>query len=524
MQASTGPPAPSSDEDQDEQVWRDVKAETGYQSYKEYVETLEESGQRFKTLLGYLKNPTRWRRGAEISVLDIQKDGSTVTSFNSAHSDETPQTPHGLQFETDHKISTRLLQNLRSPPEDIPARIVLYSLPRGPRIHASIVETLGLGLDINPSFFESLIRMDLFHGRSVWRWLPTQMLNPVLGSNMIMIGDSIATIAQKYQRERHAPPVLVIAGFFDLHVGFSNDQNNLDEPYYRIFNDLMARKIGRGTSLFPSTVDRVLPDDLASMPSNYYLKLLSIDSYKDCYVDSEVDAILLVAVLPLLRHEILRLRSHCSMTDAVLRWVQFDVENPRLNTGGKKEEHYNMLDKNRFWLRRRLEGLQESRDNFQNLARSQNAANWLGTRTWLSQDADIREALAMARTKELEVRDYMQLQIGNLSISESRKSIQLSNQQMNEAKRGKKTIEASFVTFANRAKGKIRMKPIHLVSALTLMSLSHDIGFGLRTYQSCDFHLRNEPPTAESERSKCLVIRGDCIGIFASHGFLLVLS
>ena len=130
----------------------------------------------------------------------------------------------------------------------------------------------------------------------------------------------------------------------------------------------------------------------------------------------------------------------------------------------------------------------------------------------------------MARTKELEVRDYMQLQIGSLSISESRKSIQLSNQQMNEAKRGKKSIKPSFVISANRAKVKIRMKPIHLVSALALMSLSHHIGFCLRTYQSCHFHLRNEHSTAESERSKCLVIRCDCIGIFASHGFLLVRS
>ena len=470
MQTSTGPPENTNEEDQDDQVWEDVKAETGFSSYKEYVKTLWNSKRRFGRLLQYMNNPNWWNRGGEIFLLDIQKDGSTVTSFNAAYPDEAPQPSYGFRSETDRKISTRLLQNLRSPPEDIPARIVLYSIPRQSQIHAGIFDALGLGLDIDPSFF------DILHQMTLWGTLlctrPHQMI----------IGGSVATVARDYRRQQHAPAVLVIAGCFDLHFGFSRSNEKLNKPYYRILEEVVKQEMSVDTSLFRSTVDRVLPNNLASVPSNYYLKLLSKNVYKDCYIDSEVDAILLIAVLPLLRLEILRLRGQCSMISSVLIQVQDDTEHPRWATQKRKEWTYTILDKHRFWLRRRLEGLQESRDTLLRFARSQNVENWLETRPWLSQDADIKEALAMARTKELEVRDFMQLQIGNLSILESRKSIQLSNQQMNEAKRGKKSIKPSFVIFANRAKVKVRTKPIHLVSALTLMSVSHYLGFCLRTY------------------------------------------
>ena len=41
-----------------------------------------------------------------------------------------------------------------------------------------------------------------------------------------------------------------------------------------------------------------------------------------------------------------------------------------------------------------------------------------------------------ARRLDTEVRDYLQLVVGNLSLEESRKSIELSNQQILEGKRG----------------------------------------------------------------------------------------
>ena len=89
-----------------------------------------------------------------------------------------------------------------------------------------------------------------------------------------------------------------------------------------------------------------------------------------------------------------------------------------------------------FWLRRRLECLEASRNGFVNFARSQGLAKWLKGKTRRSQDARLRRILVAAGAKDTEVRDYLQLPIGNLSILDSRKTIQLSNQQIDEAKRG----------------------------------------------------------------------------------------
>ena len=467
MQASAGPPD-TSDADQDEQVWRDVKAETGYSSYKEYLRNLVESGLHFQPLLDNLRLFSSSDPCGEISVLDIQKDGSTVTSFNSAHLEVEPhQSFQRSQSETSRKISSRLLQNLRSPPEDILARIVLWSTPRESNPHVRIIEALGLGLDMDPSFFESLINNNLSPWmRSRNRGFKNKGIDQPRRwrSNQVMIGDSIATIAKQYRRERHTPPVLIIALFFDLRLSFSNDNNPLESQYHVIIDDLLDQEVSWGPSLFGSAINSVPSHKLGFVPSNYYPKLLSKYVYKDCYVDSEADAILLIAVLPLLHLEIICLRGQLRMVDYMLRHVQYDVEYPGGASEEKKEERYNLLDKHRFWLRRRLEGLQESRDAFQEFARSQNAANWLLTEKWRSQDRDVGEVLAMARTKELEVRDYMQLQIGNLSISDSRKSIQLSNQQMNEAKRGQKPIQSFSKMPADLVKVKIRTQPMGLVS------------------------------------------------------------
>ena len=461
VQQLTGPPENTNEEDQDDLVWRDVEAETGYSSYMAYEKTLMKSGHVHTGSTYYKKNDHSSRSG-EVFVLDIRKDGSKVTSFHAAYSEAKPaRSSPGSQSDTLSKISTRLLQNLRSPPLDVPARIVLWSRPRELLPHASIIGALGLGLDIDPLFFRALSQMIPYPHVRGWDLRAVMEEKQVIRPSQIMIGDSIVTMARKYRREEHAPPVLVIAGSFDLHLSYWANDSVLDNQYHLILDYVMNQEINGSTSLFSSALDIGSPNHLASVSSNCYVKLLNKYVNEDCHLDFEANAILLTAMMPLLRIEILRLRGQCSMIDSVLRRVQYDVEYPERNIAGRKEERYNALEKHRFWLRRRLENLQESRESFQNFARTQNAANWLGNQTWLSQDAKIREALAMSRTKELEVRDYMQLQIGNLSISESRKSIQLSNQQMNEAKRGKIFDNVTLMIHANRATVKIRMRPTY---------------------------------------------------------------
>lgn len=103
----------------------------------------------------------------------------------------------------------------------------------------------------------------------------------------------------------------------------------------------------------------------------------------------------------------------------------------------KPDGAYNDLDRERLHLRRTLE---EAEDHVSQILR------YLGSEldldlskepSYSSIEADWRSLNDEARRLEAEVRDYMQLQVGNLSLEESRRSIEMSNLQIREAKSGK---------------------------------------------------------------------------------------
>ena len=410
---------------------------TGFSSYKSFLEALEETGPQFKELLRGLEEfriKDRFAFGrpdlGEIFVLDILKDGSTSVSLKVQGSGDPatrllPRHMRGSYLDTDHKLRTELFHNLQSPPENIPARIVLWSIPWECDPYPGMIDALGLGLKIDPSFFEILL--------SITR--PSYNSLRPKGSNHVIIGKSVATVARNYQSKEGGPPVLFVAGNFDDRLGIAPDK--WEQRYRDMVEEDLKGEIGGSVSVSRFAIETRSPDDLASLSSNQYLNLLSNHFQKDHNTDPEDDGLLLSAMLPLLKLEIMRLFVQCQILQTALLEVQDGMEFRDRYPEDEKQIAYDSLDKQRFWLRRRLEDLEESKNRFAKYVRSQGAAKWLQSKTWLSQDEDISEIVIEARAKEAEARDYMQLQIGNLSILESRKSIQLSNQQIDEAKRGK---------------------------------------------------------------------------------------
>ena len=79
------------------------------------------------------------------------------------------------------------------------------------------------------------------------------------------------------------------------------------------------------------------------------------------------------------------------------------------------------------------------------------------------------------------------------------------------------------IWFTDQLPVKICEKPSNIISSYTLTDRSHDLGFCLRTYQPCHFHIWNESSTAESERANYLVFPRDCSSIFACHRISVVL-
>ena len=413
----------------------ELQFQTGFSSYKSFLETLEKTGPQFKELLRgleELRTKDRFAFGrpdlGEVFILDILKDGSTSVSLKVQGSGDPattllPRHMRGSYLDTDQQL--QLFHNLQSPPENIPARIVLWSIPWECDPYPGMIDALGLGLKIDPSFFEILL--------SITR--PSYNSLRPKGSNHVIIGKSVATVARNYQSKEGSPPVLFVAGNFDDRLGIAPDK--WEQRYRDMVEEDLKGEIGGSVSVSHFATETRSPDDLASLSSNQYLNLLRNHFQKDHNTDPEDDGLLLSAMLPLLKLEIMRLFVQCQILQTALLEVQDGMEFRDRYPEDEKQIAYDSLDKQRFWLRRRLEDLEESKNRFAKYVRSRGAAKWLQSKTWLSQDEDISEIVIEARAKEAEARDYMQLQIGNLSILESRKSIQLSNQQIDEAKRGK---------------------------------------------------------------------------------------
>lgn len=457
MQSSALPFDTTSDQDQSLKCWEEVKAETGFSTYKSFLEALKKKGLQYGDLLGELQRyggRDDWYYSHEASgtifVVDILSDGSTSISLERQLNNAGTKGPsfERVMVQTNRKSVTSLLQNLRSPPENVPARIVIWSMPWNAPLCPEAIDALGLGLNIHPSFFEALLSIT----KPSYESLPsfkTGLMEPS-GSGHIRIGDNVATVARNYRPGRRAPSVLIFAGSHDLrYASWGNPDGKEARHHFTVKNflreEVLKMEISGSASLYRWATEhpRTHMDRTTSGPPNYYLQLFSKYVQKGCSFDSKDITPLWIAMLPLLHLEILRLHAQCGFVRSVMLQEQYGVEFPNKYSDLEKQDCYQVLDKQRFWLRRRLEALEEGKDCFVELVRSQNAEEWLKSQIWLSQDESIREALAKAQTVDAEVRDYMQLQIGNLSILESRKSIQLSNQQFDEAKRSKQRDSSS---------------------------------------------------------------------------------
>lgn len=155
------------------------------------------------------------------------------------------------------EMSTRLLQNLRSPPENAPARVVLWSIPWKYDLCTEIVDALGLGLKIPPSFFDSLISIT----RPIFKSLRPN------GSDTVKIGNSVATVARDYQLGGDAPPVLLIAGNYDL-MSKLNVYPRFEQPYHKAVEEVLERGINGRMLPYRSASDKCSSSNLAPIPSN----------------------------------------------------------------------------------------------------------------------------------------------------------------------------------------------------------------------------------------------------------------
>ena len=398
------------DVDQSMKVWKDISAETGYLSYYEY---LKKSAQRHLCFPHYepiYRPPSSQSQRFMFSVIDLSRDEKSNLSISSQ------------DYYSEARLgATEMLENLRHPSQTACLECCCGGANYGEP--GDLFEVCGLGLKIHPRFFEALIdrankkSLDDRYKRLVQPSLPDDLFR----SNYTVVGNHILSIARDYISGRaDIPPIVLIVGWRDgrddcAWGDHSGNEFDPDTPHsYKCEPDevshFQASVVESGRSRF--------------LRSRTYVDILDQLLKRSDSAATGNEHLLVLSTLPLMHLDTLHMRANMrSLRRAHIR----DIENAEVANTVKHE---------RNMLRRHIEDSETSSKNFATYAHSHEGGDLLRRQDFMIIDELWRNTLSQARLLETEVRDNLQLQASQLSLQESRKSIELSNHQIEENRRG----------------------------------------------------------------------------------------
>jgi hypothetical protein len=323
--------------------------------------------------------------------------------------------------------AVQVLQSLRTPPKGVKVQIVLWSLSKGPTpfLDRDFLTVFGLGLKLNPPFFQHIA--DYRAGDASPKYDGNEWSLP---EYLFVDGTAVAICHDCPLAKPDGPPVLLIVTTrgLDYHIRKSNlyysmracapnrvsQCSNPKEGDPRLFTQLLNASIARNT-----------------------------DSINDAA------ALLFESLLPLLQLNMLRMRAWSSHVRLKFRKQKAPVVHPILDeigspwieerTSERTLDHTGdaRLYQYRVFLRSSIDSFDGLSEPLIRFISSQLAPEVKASPSYhrIEQERSllVKEAYAL----EAEIRDFLQLQTSQLSLLESRKSIELSNNQFQENKRGK---------------------------------------------------------------------------------------
>ena len=409
--AETGPSSQPASY-RDAQVWKDIKAETGFASYEDYLEFYMDIRPGFDSKLVKLRNKMRGARrfGLEwdetvIYDLSIQENSSIKLSLRCYC-----------------KSGTELIQALRKPPEGVCVQLVLW-FRTSSLLDQEMVDTLGLGLRLNPNDFDY---------RKRWS-PPPRKSGPRIKS--IFGEQTVAAVSQGFMPDvANEVPVVLVASTSEAHY------------WHLLASSFVAKycetppfcKSPRVIMPFEEAMGDYFTSERAGL---VYARAVQNFIVQGGDVQPNKESLLLAALSPLLYAELCRITYRINEVQARYTDLVFVVS----DESGKSrvlQEHLNKdlqqdLDKHRLELRRITEVNEDVLGQFSRYLDSEGHSDLTNQPSYVSIVANLRSLIADARRLDAEVRDFKQIQVGDLALEESRKSIELSNAQIREAKSGK---------------------------------------------------------------------------------------
>lgn len=399
-----------------DQLRAELKGETGYGSYVEYLKNVHEE------LHWSLRNalvgmpPLMPADKMSFSILDLSQGANSGANVN-------------LRCQT--ASAAQILANLRHPPAESSVQVLLWPID-GLGVDVDLVSALGLGLQIDPSFFMAVCTISERLKQQRDKGLPqhprqlSRDTRP-FAPPYLEIDATIVTIVE-HQRPRRprSVPIVLIAGRdwmserIEMEIG-------CELPFLDSAVDTNVHGI-------PDLPQRWQYEDEAGGYARFLRWCLGRGNEGTSCNTNLMSNLVSGALLPLLCRSTLRIHLQCLETrDTYLKLVT------PLPLDRAYPEHRNGvisgLYQQRLVLRRLVEDWEDDSDDLMRYMDWQALTDWLPAYNKFSERC--QRVCESAYRLDAEIRDYLQLQAGEMGLWESRKSIELSSLQIEENKRAK---------------------------------------------------------------------------------------
>ena len=405
------------------QTRKDLLETTGFDSYIDYMESfLHDPLYSGRSYFGILNGCFTNRRhidstGSGVDIIDLSSEDSS---------------PVGVRIRCEDLAASEISRALCHPPPSTRAQIVLWPIDRYGHDIKDFLDILGVGLQLDPCFFEAFrYRKD--------DDLYDQHFRSKKSLSISSIGTSVFVARSFVLAQDNPVPVVLIAG-----------------PMYKNVNEFIGQfSFKEGAAVCHTIYDLVQAAPLYvhykcdGIPSlaNAYIRALSslLKSTRDSVPNSSDT--LSACVIPLLQIEIAiykgefeRLKSYCEkVKQRTLRgydyefrkWGNMIVGTQELSDGEAIELLYGYRAKLRSWV----EYFENGNGALMGLLTSLYGPSFTEGVFYPQMKEARISIIEEARRLEAEIRDHLQLQGSQLALEESKKSIELSNRQIDESKR-----------------------------------------------------------------------------------------
>lgn len=389
-----------------------LKAETGFSSY---AACLEKNDFGYRELLAGSTGLRNNRENAkpQCAIIDLSMEETL---------------PAKVSLRSTALSATQTLIALRKPPVGVRVQVVVLSVPDkySLGLASEFASLLGLGLELGPRFFDAVHAQLDRHAKFE---VPN---NARFRSKYLLASGTVVAIARHFALANlDSPPVVLITGppkIYDLI-----DEGALADILY---DGQPKQNLVHGDF-------RLGGNNLDSEGARYYARLLSVFTKQTQDHTHTCNDLLLGCLLPLLQLDILRIRSFCFL----VREYFVKLKPPEYNNDGQSitedsapclrdDEAPDKLYRYRTILRSVIEQFEDEAEPLTDFISSQIEEKLTRSLAYERIEKARSRALKEACRLEAEIRDYLQVQAGHLSLLESRKSIELSNYQIQEGKRG----------------------------------------------------------------------------------------